>query len=258
MKKQERWKKVICGMLAGTGIVCVLLVLVATFMVGSGRAVFMPCYDMAYASGVLEWAERGYLAQMNQCRLVQHLVRDAQNGATLEFAVAYADYMDDMQNQEHVLWRMTQDAVSYGQQMNEQQRVFQWSGQSYDWDLYEELVVRAYERLALYKIYCEHLAEIVLDETKFETQGEACLSCLDAVVQADAQLTTGLYQLVSREMMSQQQMQRDGYPDESVLESMTAKQQEELLYLSEGDLKERYLERFQEFCLAEYAFEQML
>ena len=72
------------------------------------------------------------------------------------------------------------------------------------------------------------------------------------------QASASLYQLVSRALFSQREMQAEGYPDPEMLSAMTPEHQEELLYLSENDLKRLCLERFEHFWQMEYQFGLLL
>lgn len=235
--------------------ICVILAAAACLPFATGRLRIMKCYDDDLVMRMFSLAGTSYRNQMGQCAAVQELIEAAKSGEMERFLSLYrAQYAPDSaagQSGREMLMDMMNTSVSLVSAMRASGQIFAGTGHSFDEKAFEMFMKRPLARSAAYEDDCQRLAELVLDEAAWAAYGEAYMAQLSEVVRADMLASTSLYQLISREMISMKQMQREGYPDASVLEIIPQENLEELLHLSEGDLKERCAERLQAFWAAE-------
>lgn len=234
--------------------ICVILAAAACLPFAMGRFRIMKCYDDDLVMRVFSLAGTSYRNQMGQCAAVQEFIETAKRGDLERFSSLYrTQYAPDSaaeQSSREMLMNMMNTA-SLVSAMRTTGQIFAETGRSFDEKAFQMFMERPLARSAAYDAYCQQLAELVQDEAAWAAYGEACMAQLSEVVRADMLAATSLYQLISREMISMKRMQREGYPDASVLEVIPQENLEELLHLSEGDLMERCAERLRAFWEAE-------
>ena len=234
-------------------LAAVLLLAAALGMALSGnRLMLVSCYDAEHVMGAMHAAGVCYLNQLEQCEQMKRMLDASQAGYSVEYARAYRHYQEDFDSAARQLKEKLEWAHKELVQLKAGGRVSVWSGYPLDEKFYEMLYTRAAERAYAYKTYTEKLSDMLMDEQASHDRIEEYRACLTAVVEADLQASASLYQLVSRALFDQREMQVEGYPDPQTLSAMTPEHQEELLYLSENDLKRLCLERLERFWQMEY------
>lgn len=229
-----------------------LLAAVLGMALAGNRFMLVACYDAEHVMSAMNAAGVCYQNQLGQCGQIKHMLEASQEGYTVEYASAYRGYQEGLDSAEIDLRRTLDWAYGTIRQMKAGGRAFAWSGYPVDEKLYEMLCSRAAVRIRAYETYTTKLSDMLMDPEVSPARLEEYRACLAAVIEADMQATTSLYQLVSRAMFSQRDMQVEGYPDPKTLSAMTSEQQEELLHLSENDLKTLCIERLERFWQAEY------
>lgn len=233
------------------GAVLILAAALGMALAGN-RLMLVSCYDAEHVTGVMNAAGLCYRNQLGQCEQMKRLLDASQAGYSVVYASAYRHYQEEFDSTARYLKESMEWAHRGLLQMKAGGSVLAWSGYPLDEKLYEMLYTRAAERAYAYEAYANKLSDMLMDEAALSDRIEEYRACLTAVLEADMQASASLYQLVSRALVSQREMQVEGYPDPKTLSAMTQEHQEELFYLSENDLKTLCLERLKHFWQMEY------
>lgn len=196
-------------------------------------------------------ADIGFGTHLSQCAEIRSLL-DAASAENLAQAMSmYLDYEYQLERFRKESSQTMSYAMHVSALLGARNGVFEWSKSAFQPRNYEALITYAEYSAEEYEPYCRILASLVTDQAAYEAYGVEYIALVNAAVDADVQVATSLYQLVYREFFGYRDIRKDEKTDLKAFESLSEKDQEDLLHLSLGDLWYQYFTRLEALWKAE-------
>lgn len=231
--------------------VLILLIGIAGAAVLNQNYLIVRRYKPENVKTVWNQADIGFGMHLSWCSEIRGMLDAASAGNHTQAMSMYSDYEYQLKRFRNDSSQMIRYAMNVSALLSTQNGVFEWSKSAFQPRNYETLITYAAYSAEEYEPYCRILASLVTDQAAYEAYGAEYIALVNAAVDADVQVATSLYQLVYREFFGYRDIRKDEKTDLKAFESLSEKDQEDLLHLSLSDLWHQYFIRLEALWKAE-------